>query len=76
MTFYKFWNDQGLVLPIFQSSGTETVNYVCFACFSSVFIPFALLTPKNTIWRYFQYFEAYECFQIFCSLNVNEMMSI
>ena len=49
MTFEQVLNDQGLVLPIYQSSGTETVNYEYFICFLSVFIPFALVTPKNTV---------------------------
>ena len=42
-------NAQGLVWTIFESSGTENVNYANLTRFLSVFNPFVPETYKNTI---------------------------
>ena len=52
-------NAQGLVLPIFESWGTETANYAKFVHFSFVFNHFASKTYKTRSLGYFQYFDVF-----------------
>lgn len=48
MTFYKFWNDQGLVLTIFVTPGTKNDNCCEIDHFSLVFQSFVPESHKNT----------------------------
>ena len=45
--FLFILNLQGLVLPIYETWGTETANYANFVRFSSVFAYFAFETYKT-----------------------------
>ena len=47
MIFEQVLSDQGLVLPIYETWGTETANYANFVRFSSVFACFAFETYKT-----------------------------
>jgi hypothetical protein len=57
--FLFILNLQGLVLPIYESWGTETANYANFDRFSTVFTHFASKTYKTQSLEYFQYFDAF-----------------
>ena len=47
MIFLQVLSDQGLVLPIYETWGTETANYANFVCFSFVFAYFVFETYKT-----------------------------